>query len=84
MEVMQIINHLPYDSAFALKSCEDINYGYIWRGLFSQIKLKSSVEISASNGKYTQEIIDFLDGNGFQIIPIVKLYGWTKYKVVPL
>lgn len=84
MEVMRIINHLPYDTTFALKSCRDICYGYLWRELFSKIKLKSPVEISISDGKYTQEIIDFLDGNGFQFILIAKQYGWNKYKVVPL
>lgn len=84
MEVMRIINHLPYDSVFALKSCRDINYGYLWREFFSKIKLKSPVEISISDGKYTQEIVEFLDGNGFQITCIKKEMEWIKYKVVPL
>lgn len=84
MEVMQIINHLPYDRAFALKSCEDTNYGYLWRDFFSKIELKFPVKISVCDGEYTQEIIDFLNGNGFQFIPIIEQCGWIKYKVIPL
>ena len=84
MEIKQIIAHLPYDSAFASKSCGDEKIGFLWRNFFKQIKLDSPVEISCFDWKYTQEVADFLDGNGFQVMRSESLNNWIKYKVVPL
>lgn len=84
MELKQVIDYLPYDRAFALKSCDNLNYGYLWRDFLKNINLDSPVEISCYDGKYMQEIVEFLDGNGFQITCIKKEMEWIKYKVVPL
>jgi len=84
-DIQAFINHIPYDKKYVHTLLKIDSYNEIIKNLGHFI-LNRSTTLWSKNTPEMQELLDFIDGNGFEVYRPKKIIIWDNYpiKIIPI